>query len=345
MGSIHYFQRYSQPENVATNNTLLLFSRFYHYSPEKFKGFINDLLNDYDFEVGIQFNQQQKNESSVPDGSISQTSFKIVIETKLHKFFQLEQLLEHLKSFGAEKNQVLLSLSPNEPNASFKEKLFTEVENFNNKNKTKIKYIATTFEAIVDKFNNSIEYNDYELLEIINDYEQYCLQSKLIIDFRSKMRVVTCGWTLDENLKYDLYYAPADRSYSDHNYIGIYSKKEVVAIGKIENIIKADLIKETQELNIIEKISEITVKQRNNIVNVISEAFINNKWDITNGHRFFCVEKFYLTKFKKTTKYPLQGTKLFDLKKVLNVDTLPDTKEIAHQLEKYTWPEYRLNEP
>jgi len=46
MSSIHYFQRYSQPENVATNNTLLLLSRLYHDSPNKFKGFLNDLLDD-----------------------------------------------------------------------------------------------------------------------------------------------------------------------------------------------------------------------------------------------------------------------------------------------------------
>ena len=60
MSSIHYFQRYSQPENVDTNNTLLLLSRLYHESPNKFKAFLNDLLNDYDIEAGIQFNKQKR---------------------------------------------------------------------------------------------------------------------------------------------------------------------------------------------------------------------------------------------------------------------------------------------
>ncbi len=37
MSKVHYFRRYSQPENVATNNMLLLLSRLYahaSYYPE-----------------------------------------------------------------------------------------------------------------------------------------------------------------------------------------------------------------------------------------------------------------------------------------------------------------------
>ena len=33
---VHYFQRYHSKENVATANTMLLLSRLYSYSPEKF---------------------------------------------------------------------------------------------------------------------------------------------------------------------------------------------------------------------------------------------------------------------------------------------------------------------
>ena len=33
---IHYFQRYHAKENVATANTMLLLSRLYQYSPDKF---------------------------------------------------------------------------------------------------------------------------------------------------------------------------------------------------------------------------------------------------------------------------------------------------------------------
>ena len=37
---IHYFQRYHEKENVATANTMLLLSRLYSYSSDKFFGFL-----------------------------------------------------------------------------------------------------------------------------------------------------------------------------------------------------------------------------------------------------------------------------------------------------------------
>ena len=336
MSSIHYFQRYSQPENVATNNTLLLFSRLYQVSPNKFNGFLNDLLDDNDLEAGIQFNQQQKGKNSIPDGSLNQVSFKVVIETKLHKHFSIQQLSEHLNSFGTEENQVLLSLSPKQPDNSLKELIRNSVESFNVENEKTVKYISTTFQEIVDKFNNSLGDYDFELIEIINDYEAYCLHDSLITDDESRMRVVTCGWTLDENFQYNLYYSPAERGYSDHNYLGIYSDKAVQGIGKIENIITADLLS-SGKLQIIDSMSPITEQQEQNIIDVIAAAKRNNNWNIGTEHRFFCVEKFYPTLYRKGTKYPLQGTKLFNLKNRLNVKSLPDTEEIALRLNEIEW--------
>ena len=96
MGSIHYFQRYSQKENVLTNNTLLLFSRLYQHSPISFQNFLNDLL-DLDVDAGISFSQQIKGQGSVPDGSLTQTSFRIIVETKLHENFSVGQLKGHLQ--------------------------------------------------------------------------------------------------------------------------------------------------------------------------------------------------------------------------------------------------------
>lgn len=336
MSSIHYFQRYSQPENVATNNTLLLLSRLYQDSPNKFKGFLNDLLDDNDLEAGIQFNQQQKGKGSVPDGNLSQVSFKVVVETKLHKHFSLQQLTEHLNSFGTEQHQVLLSLSPKLPDNSLKLQIESAVSSFNSQNKTAIKYLPTTFQEIVSKYNNNLEDYDYELIEIIDDFEAYCIHDRLITDEEARMRVVTCGWTLKENFQFNLYYDPADRGYSDHNYLGIYSDKAVRGIGRIENIITANLLHNGQ-LQIIDNTTTVTQLQEQNIIGVILAAQANNNWNIATGHKFFCVEQFYQTNYRKTTKYPLQGSKFFNLKDRLQVTTLPSTQDIAQQLNQIEW--------
>ena len=221
MSAIHYFQRYSQRENVATNNTLLLFSRLYQYSPHKFKIFISDLLNDNDIEAGIQIRQQEAGINSIPDGNISQTSFKLVIETKLHSDFTIDQLNNHLKAFKNEQYQILLSLSPESPENNLKTTIETNVRDFNEQNRLKIKYQPITFKEIVDKFNNCLDDHDSDLLEIIDDYESFCIHENLLAIDDVIMRAVTCGWTLQDNLQFNLYYAPAERSYSKHTYIGI----------------------------------------------------------------------------------------------------------------------------
>ncbi len=308
MSSIHYFQRYSQPENVATNNTLLLLSRLYQHSPNKFKGFLNELLDDPDLTAGVLFNQQERGQGSIPDGNIPQTSFKIVVETKLHQHFSVSQLTNHLNSFGTEEYQLLLSLSPRLPDSILRSRIASEIKTFNTSNGKNINYFPTTFQEIVQKFNDTIGDYDFALIEIVDDYEDYCLNDRLITDVEDRMRVVTCGWTLDQNFKYKLYYDPVDRGYSEHTYLGIYSNKSVRGFGKIENIITADLLP-TGNLKVIHSTWPVTTPQENNIKAVIPAALASPGYHIATGHKFFCVEDFYQSNFAKTTKYPLQGTK------------------------------------
>jgi hypothetical protein len=336
MGSIHYFQRYSQPENVATNNTLLLLSRLYQHSSNHFKGFLNDLLEDTDLEAGIMFNQQQRGKGSVPDGSISQNSFKVIVETKLHQQFSVQQLTEHLKSFGDEERKILLSLSPKMPSTSLQGQIQIEVKKFNDTNNSSVKYISTTFQSIVEKIRNILEDYDYDLIPVLDDYENYCINDKLITNDEYRMRAVTCGWTLAENFKHNLYYDKVEDGYSDHSYIGTYSDKSIKGIGKLSNIVEADLLA-NGKLHVKNSKNPVTPEQERNIIDVIAVAKVNNGWNIATGHNFFCVEKFYETDFRKTTKYPLQGTKFFNLKAELNLKTLPPTDQLAELLKTITW--------
>ncbi|WDC83386.1 hypothetical protein PL321_11575 [Caloramator sp. mosi_1] len=109
---IHYFQRYHAKENVATANTMLLLSRLYSYSPDKFFRFLKSEFFSDSFEPEIVFNLQEKSTESIPDATITQESFKIVVETKMSDWFYSDQLLRHLKSFGDEKYKVIITLAP-----------------------------------------------------------------------------------------------------------------------------------------------------------------------------------------------------------------------------------------
>ena len=57
----------------------------------------------------------------------------------------------------------------------------------------------------------------------------------------------------------------------------------------------------------------------------------------TIEHRYFFVEKFYETDFKKVTPRAPMGTRIFDLTQVLETDNIPDTEELAQRLMNENW--------
>ena len=116
---IHYFQRYHSKENVDTSNTMLMLSRLYNYNADKFFAMLNALILEQDETPEITFDLQVVGDESVPDAIISQKSFKIVVETKLHNQFQQSQLEKHLTQFGTEEIKVLLTLDPKPMKESF----------------------------------------------------------------------------------------------------------------------------------------------------------------------------------------------------------------------------------
>lgn len=334
MSKIHYFQRYSQKENVATNNTLLLFSRLYNHSLHKFNNFLNGLLElgEESINVGLEFSQQEKNEESIPDGIFYQESFKVAIETKMGKHFDELQLINHLNTFEKiEGKKVLIGLSPIFMDENLKRKIIKISQETNN-----VIFKNLTFKQIINTFREILEDYEFELHNIIDDYEEYCNQSGLIKETKFKMRIVPCGDSFELNKKHNVYFCPEKRGYSDHRYIGIYKNKSVGAIGKIKNIVVAKLL--NSELIIKEKKTILSEDQKENIINIINESKEVYGWNISKDHRFFIVEQFYPTDFKKSSKGGIQGARFKNLKEILNVEgNLPKTEKIAELLNKENW--------
>lgn len=112
---IRYFQRYHQGEDVATANTMLLLSRFYQYSSDKFYSFLESICapnSRWDFNPGLAFNLQENAPKSRLDAVIVQQSFKVAVETKFSDWFHEDQIQNHLDVFGEEQYKVLMTLAP-----------------------------------------------------------------------------------------------------------------------------------------------------------------------------------------------------------------------------------------
>lgn len=338
MAEIHYFQRYSSKENTVTNNTLLLFSRLYHHDILAFNKFINDLSETGIINAMVSFEQQTKGNHSVPDGSITQDSFKIIIETKLYGQENIRQIINHADNFEDEKSKVLLLINVSEIGKDFRIKVRKKL---NEKNKN-VKLVDTTFEDIIHSFRNVVQEHDTEMNIIINDYEKYCNAENLINIDDKLMRVLPVGDTLNHNFEYNLYYAPSSRSYSrKHKYLGLYSKKQVHGVGEIKLIVDAQYCKNKKEFSyeIVEGKEEVlSENEKNNIIQSMIRGEEDLGYQIYEGHRFFIVPKFYETAFKKTSSGGLIGAKYFDLTEFgLEEKELLNSELIAEKLRKETW--------
>ncbi len=330
---IHYFQRYHQKENIATANTMLLLSRLYQYSSDKFYSFLKSMFFSDSFEPDVIFQIQEKSEKSIPDAVISQDSFKIVIETKVTDWFYSDQLVRHLKSFGDEKNKILITLA-SEPMEKCKRKEFENIlKEYNGKQNSPIKHINTTFEELAKAVQEVIvDGRDYEMQDVLDDYLDFCNHDGLIPNYDSwkYLRVQLANNTFDFNIRENLYFDNVNRGFRKHNYLGLYKNKSVKAIGKIEAIIVAK-VNENGQIDYDCELGELTYERKQKIRSAMQE------WNLSDD-RYFFVNKFYPTDFHKDSLYAPMGSRVFDLTQIFDYKKADkSTEEIAEILKTKKW--------
>lgn len=164
---IHYFQRYHEKENVATANTMLLLSRLYSYSSDKFFRFLKSEYFSDSFNPEIIFTLQEKSIDSIPDATITQESFKIVVETKMSDWFYEDQLLRHLNSFGDEKYKVMITLAPEIVEENKKAVFEKKLKEYNEKQHHPVIHINTTFEAMANAISDVLDDRDYDMQDVL----------------------------------------------------------------------------------------------------------------------------------------------------------------------------------
>lgn len=327
---IHYFQRYHSKENVATANTMLLLSRLYSYSSDKFFSFLKSQYFSDSFEPEISFTLQKKNNESIPDAIISQESFKIVVETKMSDWFHTDQLIHHLGSFSNEKYKVLLTLAPVLMNDKTKSEFETELAEYNRANSCCIMHINTTFEELANAVSDVIDDRDYDMQSVLEDYIDYCNTDKLIVssDSWKYVRMQLSNATFEYNFVHNMYWVRSSVNFRSTDYIGLYRNKSMCAIGKISSIIIFS--PDDDEKFAVQK-GKLAEEQKALIFDAAA------KYSITEPHRIYFVEKYFQTDFRKITQGAPMGGRVFDLTQILGTTELPNTEKIAEQLKKKTW--------
>ena len=310
MSRVSYFQRFSQKENHATNNTLLALRYFYESSPAKLSAVLASLL-DREFKIGPEFAQQVRRKESVPDAVIRQPPFSITVETKRGGEIDLDQIRRHLTGLADEPHpggiRLLLSLTKEPLLAVDKVKLQSEATNHS------VQFAAVTFSEILEALRAQCTEYERELTAIVQDYHAYLAVESLLSERDRWMAIFPCGDSLNENAAYGLYYEPDTRPAKRTTFIGIYAQKAVQFIGRVEAIAICRHVEGRAEF---EKVAgELREEHKRRFLDAVGVTKYYNLRE--DDHRVYFVEKFVPTRIEKVTPGGIMGFRYVDLQKLL----------------------------
>jgi hypothetical protein len=326
MSRIHYFQRYSSVENTVTNNTLQLFGRIYEYSARAASRLLSELTDEAIY-IGIEITQQNRSSTSVPDGTIIQSSFKIAIEAKVDAPVDFDQLTRHVSSFGTEAQRILLLLTKAPLAANEEVELVKLQEKFPG-----VVIRSITFEQICDAIKLLFKPHEETIIELADDYIEYCNDTGLFDQSRELMRIVPCGQSVEINQMHGIYFQPSDRGYTNHAFVGIYNQKSVRAVLEVKSVFDVELNGDNLKKELVQ--GENTSAYDGSIRAIIADAKTRCDYDIESGHRFFC-GKMVSTNYQKVSPGGIQGARFVNLREVLG--PYGDVDDIASKLSNATW--------
>lgn len=326
MAKIHYFQRYSSVENTVTNNTLQLLARIYAYSTTQASQLLTELTGE-PIEIGIEINQQERGQGSVPDGAIIQRSFKILVESKVDSAPDIDQLLRHSDSFSGEDQKILLLLTRESAGAAE-----TDIEQQVAARHPNVIFKNVTYEAICKAVTSLFQEYEYEMRALADDYVEYCNDVGLFDQSKYLMRIVPCGQSLDINRKHGIYFHPSDRGYTQHQYVGIYKDKAVRVLWMIDSIF--DVRYHGTQLTKTLIHGRDTNEYDDKLVAIINDAKTECGYEIATDHRFFCGNPID-TNYMKSSSGGIQGARFVNLREVIG--DFNDASEVAQELKGKQW--------
>lgn len=334
MGSVHIFQRFSQQENVVTNNTLLLLSRLHRGNADMFSDVLGDLFEGQGPTVGPTFVQQKRGKgksATVPDGSIAQSSFRVLVETKVTAPWLLPQLEGHLKSFGTEDVRILLLLGKTPPPDALVEQLEQLALAAASPGRPAVAIVPLSFERLIQIVRERLDERDRDLEELVEDFAGFAAHSGLLPTEPYMMRVVPCGTSFAENQTLRLYYENAARGSQAHRFLGIYKDKAVRLVGEVTSKVCANVVAGQLEADV-----KLSADESRRIRDAIAAA---NKhgWDIRTGFRFTLVKEFFPTDFAKASSGGMRKHRILDLRTIPPARAVAGAAEVAAALSGLTW--------
>ncbi|QHV97296.1 hypothetical protein [Spirosoma endbachense] len=230
---ISLFTDYSQLENRVTNYCGLLLKLLYEDSPRRFSDLLDKLTEGTgNLIIGPVFEQQQRQQKSVPDLVISQQAFTIAVETKLNDWFYDEQLVNHLQGLRTHSGTLILFLLSNFESDP-RDKFQIQINQAKQKN---ILLIPLSYEHLLEALEK-VCITDY-LRGLIDDFREFIDSKGLLPRWKYLLDVVNCAGTLHE-IEAGVYLCPDTGGAYRHKrarYFGPYANKAVRQIFEVDAV-------------------------------------------------------------------------------------------------------------
>ena len=329
--NISLFSGYNSAENRTTNYCLLVLKTLYEDNPKYLGEVLVELLGGkVDDLVGVNFRQQEKKKSSVPDGLITQKPFTIYIETKSWDWFYASQLEAHLEALHAEFPgiRILIALGNFDNLAADR---FDGIEKVcADKYRNSIAFAHVSFEELLSACEHLAGLSK-NLTDMLSDYRQYLTGQGLLSSWERILDVVNCAVGAPEVIEDNFYRCPATGgaySHSRAKFFGMYRNKKVERVAVIEAVVDLDSPEAA-------KVKWKNVKGHDSDF-IRSAREKHQKW----GGDEYPKRVFLLGPFKETAFY--KGTKggMFGSKQYFDVGALEatDAKDLAAKLCDKNWP-------
>jgi len=332
---ISLFSGYSQRENRTTNYCLLVLKLLYEENPrylaEVFSTLLGEEIGDH---VGVTFRQQEKKNSSVPDGLIVQKSLTIFIETKNFDWFYDEQLERHLA--GLEQSspglKILIALGSFEDGDNSR---FAQIEAFcKEKYCGEIRFAALTFEDFIGALQ--LPHLPKTLVDTVSELRAYLDEEGLLPSWRERLDVVNCASSYEDILASNVYLCPAGGGAYSHArcaFFGMYRNKCVERISGILAVVDVE-----SELSVMIKWKNDHTHEDQILKNKAIES-VRQRWSDDSPARVFLLGELFETEFIKDSRGGMMGSKQYF--KVAGVQT---AQELANALKGKTWSNFQLSD-
>lgn len=311
MAQVTRFPHYHQTENVVTNHVMVMLRMLYEASPKLLEALLRALCAE-EVTVGPRFSQQVHGAHSVPDGLIAQDPLAVFVETKLGSLPDPGQLARHCQTIvdrlPGRKGSFLLSLTSGRSGQTIPREVADMAVAHG------VSVVPVTFGELVDQLAE-LPVVDLALRETLQEFADFVFAQNLVPREGQVMVAMLTGTSWRDNLAHGVYYEPIDRSpkHARAAFLGLYHDKQVSHVGRIVTAVGA--MQDDTGVMVFDDPETGTLDDRGRqaIRDVVAAAQAYYPGLEACRHRYYVVDGFAPTNFRKVSGGGMMGHRYFDI--------------------------------